>query len=538
MSHQCSKSRPALGVSEPVPGDASVDPASTRETHADCRRDSLIDALPALAWTAKPDGAAEYFNRRWLDYTGLPRSEALAWGWLIAIHPEDRAGLVASWRELPASADALEVEARMRRSDGEYRWFLIRANAIRDETGAVRQWCGTNIDVEDRRRADQAVRASEQRDIDELKQSEVAARSGEHRVRLIVDSVPGMLFTTTTDGEVEFVNRRLLDYFERSLEELQAWKQADAIHPDDLPRTIEEVRRGVSSGQAYELEHRMRRADGTYRWFHYSAAPLRDAHGQISRWYGMLTDIDDLKRADEALRSTQMRLSRATHLAALSELSASIAHEINQPLAAVVTNASACLRWLSATPPNMEQAALSAARIIRDGNGAAEVITRMRSLFKRASPLKRLLDLNETIREVCDLIAEDARTRGIQVQTTLQLDLPRVSADRVHIQQVIANIARNAMEAVESVARPRELVIVSRSTPEEVVVSIIDNGEGVGESDLLFEPLYTTKPNGMGMGLAICRSIIAAHGGRLWVQRNPSHGATFSFALLSSDARA
>jgi signal transduction histidine kinase len=162
----------------------------------------------------------------------------------------------------------------------------------------------------------------------------------------------------------------------------------------------------------------------------------------------------------------------------------------------------------------------------------------MRSLFKRAPPLKQLLDLNETIREVCDLIADDARTRGIQVQTALQLDLPRVRADRVHIQQVIANIARNAMEAVESVARPKELAIASRSTPEEVVVSIIDNGEGVSESDLLFEPLYTTKPNGMGMGLAICRSIIEAHGGRLWVQRNPSHGATFSFALVSSAARA
>lgn len=646
MSQKSSKPSPPAGVDAPAAGGVRAEPASANNAHPDCRLESLIDALPALAWTSRPDGAAEYFNRRWLDFTGLPLSDALAWGWLTAIHPEDRASLLESWHGRSASAEAFEIEARMRRFDGGYRWFLIRANAVRDESGSVQRWCGTNIDIEDRRRAEQAVRASEQHfrllfdsvpallttttpagevesvnqsllgylgksleeirawqlndvlhpddlervidqwraaiasgqrydldlrlrradgvyrwfhyvavplrdidgelirwyavlsDIDRLKQSEAAARSSEHRVRLIVDSVPGMLFTTTPQGEVEFVNRRLLDYFGRSLEELQAWKQAEWVHPEDLPRTMMEWQRGVTSGQPYDFEERLRRADGAYRWFHFRAAPLRDADGQITRWYGLLTDIEDLKRADEALRSAQMRLSRATHLAALSELSASIAHEVNQPLAAVVTNANACLRWLSADPPNLERAVLSAARIIRDGNGAAEVITRMRSLFKRAPPVKQPLDLNETIREVCDLAAEDARARGIQLQTDLQHDLPHVTADRVQIQQVIANIARNGMDAMNTVTRPKQLTITSRSTAEELVVSVIDAGEGLIESELLFEPLYTTKPNGMGMGLAICRSIIEAHGGRLWMQRNPSHGATFSFALALAGASA
>jgi PAS domain S-box-containing protein len=358
------------------------------------------------------------------------------------------------------------------------------------------------------------------------------AGASERHFRLIVDSVPGLVLTTTVAGEFEFLNRQLLEYFGRSLEELQAWQANDTVHPHDLDRVIDEWRRGIASRQPYATEHRLRRADGVYRWFQVRMVPGHDATEHFIRWYCLLTDIDDLKRAEEVLRSTQARLSRAAHLATVSELSASIAHEVNQPLAAVVANGHACRQWLSAEPPNVERALLSAERVIRDGNSAADIISRIRSLFRRALPVKDLLDMNEVIEEVCSLIADDLRTRGVMLRIDLQTDLPQTAADRIQMQQVVANLARNGIEAMDAVhARPKQLLISSHACDGEIAVHVTDHGVGLIEPDTVFEPLSTTKTSGMGMGLAICRSIIEAHGGRLWATHNVPHGATFGFAL-------
>jgi C4-dicarboxylate-specific signal transduction histidine kinase len=280
------------------------------------------------------------------------------------------------------------------------------------------------------------------------------------------------------------------------------------------------------------MDERLRRHDGVYHWFHFRASPRFDADGQLIRWYGLLTDIDDLKRADEALRVTQARLSRATHLATVSELSASIAHEINQPLAAIVSNGHACHRWLSCDPPNVDRALLSAERIVRDGNSSAEVIRRMRSLFSHAPLLEALLSMNSVIEEVCNLLAEEFRISGVTLRTDLPDNLPLVSVDRVQILQVIANLARNGIEAMEGVTgRSRELLISARRDDHEVTVHVTDRGPGIGDAPTLFEPFYTTKSTGMGMGLAICRSIVEAHGGRIWAINATPHGATFAFSL-------
>jgi PAS domain S-box-containing protein len=355
--------------------------------------------------------------------------------------------------------------------------------------------------------------------------------------RLIIDSIPGLVSIMSAAGELEFVNRQLLQYFDRSLEELKGWATTDAVHPDDLARTISGWRRAVESGRPVDLEHRLRRGDGVYNWFHFCATPLRDATGRVSRWYALLTNTEDLKRAQESLRTIQERLSRATHLATLSELSAGIAHEINQPLAAVVANGHACYRWLSAHPPNIERALLTSEKIIRDGNLAAEIIRRVQALFSRSPPVKQLLSVNGVIEEVCGLISADLRTHGVVLETDLRIDLPLVAADRIQLQQVVINLARNGAEAMDSTSgRPKLLLMSSQLDHDMIVVRVTDHGVGFSDAEKMFESFYSTKPNGMGMGLAICRSIAEAHGGRLWAEQNASCGATFSLALPRASA--
>jgi C4-dicarboxylate-specific signal transduction histidine kinase len=243
--------------------------------------------------------------------------------------------------------------------------------------------------------------------------------------------------------------------------------------------------------------------------------------------------VTERRLAEEALRATQANLARASQIATASQLAASVAHEINQPLAALVANGYACQRWLSAQPPNLDRAQLTVERIIRDANFVAEVVDRVRALFRRSDLNRTLLDLNAVIAEVSYLMSEEASDRNMRIDTDLEDGLPPVWADRVQMQQVIANLARNGVEAMEAEeSHPKVLSICSRRDGTNgVVVDIRDYGEGLEDVEKVFEPFFTTKADGMGMGLAICRSIVEAHQGRLWAARNHPRGAIFSFAL-------
>jgi PAS domain S-box-containing protein len=248
----------------------------------------IIDTIPTLAWSTRPDGMADFYNQRWLDYTGLSAEQALDSGWRVAIHPDDLNSLLGYWQSLIASGESGETEARLRGGDGEYRWFLFRGCPLRDNSGKVVKWYGINTDIEDRKQAADAVRASEL------------------NFRTIVHRIPGLVATMTPEGAVELVNRPVLDYTGMRLEDLKNWSTTLVPEEDSL-RVTALWKWCVETGNEYDLEHRLRRADGVCRWFHVRGLPLRDNEGRIVRWYCLMTDIEDRKRAEEALRSREQQ---------------------------------------------------------------------------------------------------------------------------------------------------------------------------------------------------------------------------------------
>jgi PAS domain S-box-containing protein len=729
---------------------------------------ALVNTIPTAAWTTRPDGYCDFLNQVWLDYTGMTEEQAQGWGWAEAIHPDERSKLVEEWQSCMASGRPVDTEARLRRYDSSYRWFMIRGNPLKDEGGSILKWYGTCVDIEGRKRGEEAL------------------RTRELSWRQIVDNIPGLVATMAPTGEVEFLNRQTLQYFGKTNEDLKNWSLIGVVHPDDLPVVIEARKKSIESGQIYEVEHRCRRADGVYRWFQVRGIPVRDTEDKITTWYLLLTDIDDRKRAEQSLQSSERNLSlmisaipayihvlrtdgsvlyankavleydditledvqredyrtrffhpedverlreqrrealkRAVpfeteqrvlgkdgkyrwflirynpllddqgridrwyvaafdiddrkraeaelkqayfHLSAsqrlsktgstitdlmadvhiwseeayricefdpgskvtvqrfrdiihpddrplfetllargmtganvdfvyrivtsrgvkhlrgiarvmeyvagrplfigalqditeskmaeealdrarselahvarittLNALTASIAHEVNQPLSGIITNASTCCRMLDGDPPNVDGARETARRIIRDGNRASDVITRLRTLFSKKQFSLEPLDLNEATREVIALSLGDLQRNRVVLQSNLAEDLPPIMGDRVQLQQVILNLVRNGADAMTAVEdRPRELVIrTCRNEGDQVRLTVKDVGVGLTPEagDKLFEAFYTTKKDGMGIGLSVSRSIIEKHHGRLWAETNEGPGATFAFSI-------
>jgi PAS domain S-box-containing protein len=412
----------------------------------------------------------------------------------------------------------------VRRADGQYRWLLIRNVPLRDKLGNLIKWYGTSIDIEDRKRAEERVRRNER------------------ELRQLTEVIPQHVLVSEPDGTLVYVNQVALKYTGLTLDDaLSKEALAKIFHPDDLERVLGERRRAIAGGGEWEVEARVRRKDGEYRWFLIRFNPLRDEQGRIFRWYGTRTDIEDRKQAEDALHQARAELARVTRVATVGEMTASIAHEVNQPIAAVVTNAGACLRWLAAQPPDMEEARQALGRIVKDGNRAGEVIARIRALVEKSPPRKDWLNINETILEVVFLTASEVNENRISVQTQLSNDLPLILGDRIQLQQVILNLIKNAIEAMtEASDGPRELLVSSgKNESKGVLVAVRDTGPGLDPEALahLFDTFYTTKPEGMGMGLAISRSIIEAHGGRLWATPNEPHGAVFQFTLPADGDR-
>ena len=743
----------------------------------------IINTIPALAWSARVDGSADFFNRHYLDYVGLSAEEASGWGWSAAVHPDDLPGLAPAWQSILASGRQGEAEARLRRYDGEYRWFLFRAAPLHDDEGKIVKWFGVNTDIEDRKRAEQALAASaaelrrahdhlasaqrlsrtgsftgsvladdhiwsdelyrivewdprnkasfqefrklvhpddfalfndaDQRsitdgvdfdlvfrivtpsgkvkhlhtvahrtegsggqpvfmgavqDVTESKVAEEALRASEtdlaranrylksaqrlsktgsftwdserdeldwsdetyrifevdpadkprpHRVfealhpedlprfeathrraretgeewehfyrivtgtgavkhlhsiterlkeitdravfigaiqdvtkskvaeealaasernlSLIINTMPGLSWSTRADGIIEFLNQNYLDYLGLHRDQAKNLAWSFAVHPDDADALGRMGRSAAASGALGEVEARLRRFDGEFRWFLCRAIPLRDRSGKVMRWFGINFDIEDRKRSEAELRDTQTKLAHMTRVLTMGQLTASIAHEVNQPLSGIITNANTCLRMLAANPPNIEGAKETARRTIRDGNRASEVIKRLRALFGKKDPADEPVDLNEATGEVIALSQSRLQANGVILRTMLADDLPLVRGDRVQLQQVILNLIQNASDAMISVEdRPRRMTVkTEREGSEFARLTVEDAGSGFEPetAERLFDAFYTTKRDGMGIGLSVSRSIIERHGGSMRAKLNEGPGASFSFSV-------
>jgi PAS domain S-box-containing protein len=479
-----------------------------RQTERELRQ--IVDSVPGMIVVANAEGRQEYGNKRFLDYTGKTVEELLGFDGLKLIHPDEQERVTNEWLRVSALGQPLELDHRMKRFDGVYRWMHVRVEPLLDDRGSIVRWYGLLTDIDDQRRAEEAL------------------RERERHLRLLVETIPALVSRSKPNGKLEYVDRRVVDYTGREMEQIDL----DVIHPDDQSSHVQKWQRAMETGEPWDDTYRIRRADGEYRWFYDRVEPLRDGDGRVVSWYAVKIDINDSREMEEALRSTRRKLSAARQIATVAELSASIAHEINQPLASVVTNAHAAQTWLLHDPPNLERAQATLDRIIRDGHSAAEVVRRIRALFKESAPVKALVDINQIVAEVLRLLADELRDNSIIVETDPEDGLPMIDADHVQIQQTLINLVHNAIEAMAGVTdRAKSLRLSSRCHGEGVLIQVRDNGSGIKDPMVIFEPFFTTKESGMGMGLSISRSIVEGHGGRIWATANDDCGMTFSFTL-------
>ena len=477
----------------------------------------VIDTIPTLAWCNLPDGTNEFLNKNWHEYTGLSPEASHGWGWQAAFHPDDLPALMEKWNRMLISGEPDEIESRLRRYDGLYRWFLIRAEPFRDDTGKIVRWYGTSTDIDDRKRTE-----------GELRRSEAFLAEGQ---RL---SLTGSFSWKMASGEITWSEQlyRLYEFeigVPVTLELIRT-----RVHPEDLTlleKMVEQARNGANN---FEWHYRLVMPDNSVKYLHAAAHARRDQNSQLE-YIALVQDVTQRRASEEALAKARSELAHVARVMSLTTLTASIAHEVNQPLSGIVTNASTCLRMLSSDPPNIEGARETARRTIRDGNRASDVITRLRTLFSKKDAAFEAFDLNDAVREVIALCCSELQRNRVVLRSELAADLPALNGDRVQLQQVILNLLRNGSEAMHAVDdRPRELLIsTGQDAPDSVRFSVKDAGVGLESHvlDRLFEAFYTTKADGMGIGLSISRSIIEGHHGQLWAMHNNGPGATFCFSV-------
>ena len=484
----------------------------------------LVDGVTDYAiFMLDPTGIVTNWNTGAERIKGYRAEEIIGRHFSCFYTEEDRAaGMPQRALEIAARDGRFEAESLRVRQDGRPFWANVVIDAINDDNGQLIGFAKITRDITERIEAELA-----------REEARVALSRSQQleAIRLVIDTIPALVWSALPDGSVDFVSRRWVEFTGFSAEQSLRWGYTAAIHPEDSERLLTQRPALGAAGLAFEHEVRIRRADGEYRQFLICLAPLRDQAGNIVKWYGAAAEIEDRKR----LEALQADLARTNRIMLMGELTASIAHEVNQPISAVVANANAGLRWLAAQPPDLEEARQALKRIIRDSNRAGEVISRIRTLVRKA-PLRRdRLDINDAVLEVIAMTQSELQKSRVKLQTHLASALPLIRANRVQLQQVILNLMVNAIEAMsEADDGRRELTISSGgNSSNEVVIEVRDTGPWLapGAHDLLFRSFYTTKPDGMGMGLAISRSIIEAHGGRLWASPNEPHGAVFSLTL-------
>jgi hypothetical protein len=492
---------------------------------------ATLNVLPTYAWYAAPSGGLTFVNKRTADYLGLPKDHPLRFGidigaqWdahIPLLHPDDRKESRKAWSTCLRTGEAAEFSLRVRNAQGDYRWFLSRAEPLRASDGTLLQWVGVNLDIEELKCAEQALRESEAkfRDYAETASDWFWEIGPDHKFTLLTENAFG---SRPTDR----IGTACWDH---------------ALDLETEPEKWRLVRATLDSRKPFrDFVYCALGGNGSPMHVKASGKPVFDADGQFRGYRGTGTDVTALIRAQEEherLRQLESDLAHMNRLSMMGELAASLAHEIAQPTATARNNARAATHFLNRNPPDLGQVREALACVVDDADRAGEILDRIRDHIKKAPPRKERVDLNQAITDVIALAQGAIIENGVSVQTRLTDGLPHVQADCVQVLQVVLNLILNAVEAMSSVKKGvRELAIsTEQHQADGVLVAVRDSGPGIdpGHLDRVFDAFYTTKSSGVGMGLSICRSIINTHGGRLWADVNASGGALFQFTLPSA----
>jgi len=447
---------------------------------------------------------------------GPPMSKAF----LERVHPEDRQNVDDVMRDAAREKTDYQVEHRIIFRDGTIRQIHAIGHPALNRSGEVVEFVGSATDVTERKRAGEALRRSEAY----LAESQRLAHTGSW---------------ASKGGVITYWSEESFRIWGFDPQEGPPISDIvfQRIHPEDRDRILEYTRKGIREGRDYAFEGRIVLPDGTVKHIHSLAHPVLSPSGELLEVVGTHVDITERKRAEEErqrLRQLEADLAHLNRVSSMGELTASLAHEVTQPIAATIMDASVCLRWLSRDQPDLEEARAAAARIVQDGKHAGEIVSRVRMLFKKGTLQRELVNLNETIQEIVHLLHSEATQFAVSVRAELDADLPPVMGDRVQLQQVLMNLMMNSIDAMKDMNGTRELTVQSqRGDDGQVLVSVTDTGVGLPpqQADKIFDAFFTTKPHGTGIGLRISRSIVGAHGGRLWATDHPPRGARFSFTL-------
>lgn len=481
-------------------------------------------------WYAAPSGGLTFVNNRTVDYLGLPEHHPRRFGidigaqWdahIPLLHPDDHEETRKIWLTCLRPGQAGEGSFRVRNAQGGYRWFVSRAETLRANDGTILQWAGVNLDIEELKRAEQALRESEAkfRDYAETASDWFWEIGPDYKFTLLSENAFG-------SHAADRIGAACWDYTLDLETEPEKWR---------LFRATLDARKAFGNFVYCSMG-----GHGSAMYVRASGKPVFGSNGEFRGYRGTGTDVTALMRAQEEherLRRLESDLAHMNRLNMMGELTASLAHEITQPIATARNNAAAALGFLHRSPPDLREVREALECIMGDADRAGDIIDRIRDHTKKAPPRKCRLDLNKAIDEVIGLAKSAITTNRASVRTHLAEALPFVHADRVQLQQVVLNLILNAVEAMSTVeAGPRESLISTEQTGTgDVRVSVCDSGPGIDPDhlDRVFEAFYTTKSSGTGMGLSICRSIIDAHGGRLWADANEPRGAVFQFVLPS-----
>lgn len=490
----------------------------------------LVETIPALVWRARPDGHIDYINKRLLEYLGSPLEKIIDWGWMDKVHPDDIAFKVKSWIRNLAAMTSHDANCRFQGADGTYRWFNVRGEPLRDADGRVLNWYGILIDIDDQKRAEETSRQSEA------------------RFRDFAESASDWLWETGPDYKFTLLTENAFGSDPANRIGTKCWDRA--LDLEMAPEKWRQLWATLDARKPFrDFAYCSVGCDNSAMYVRSSGKPVFDAKGEFQGYRGTGTNVTSVVRAQQAeaslrgteneLRDMQEKLARASQAATVAELSASIVHEINQPLAGIIASAQTCRTWLCGDNPNLPRARAAIERIVRDGSAAADIIRRIRALFKQTAPMKDSLHINEVIYEVGRLAQDELNRRGVSMELDLAQALPPLLADRIQIQQVLMNLIRNGADAMEDMdTDAKRLIVRSHSADGFIVLEVCDYGTGLTHPDKAFEPFYSTKKSGLGVGLTISRSIIQAHGGSLRVRDNQPQGAIFWLTLpLWSEAR-